>query len=222
MNRAVVLTSGGMDSCVCVALAALDYEIALLHASYGQRTAEQELTAFHAIGDHFQVGERLVLDLSHLAAMGGSALTDASLELEKFDASSVGQRIPASYVPFRNGNLLAAAVSWAEVLGAQAIYIGAVAADSSGYPDCRPEFLDAFARAAELGTRPETRISIKAPLVNLTKAQIIRLGIQHQAPLGLTWSCYQSGPKACGTCESCGLRLRAFTQAGVADPIEYR
>lgn len=220
--RAVVLTSGGMDSAVTVAIAAQTHDVALLHATYGQRTAVRERRAFEAIADHYRVGDRLVLDLSHLSAIGGSALTDADAALETYDPATTGQgAIPRSYVPFRNANLLSAAVSWAEALGAEAVYIGAVEADSSGYPDCRATFLEAFEAAADLGTRPDTHIAIRAPLIELSKADIVRRGVELDAPLHLTWSCYQAEERACGVCESCGLRLKGFADAGHPDPIPY-
>jgi len=220
-SLAVVLASGGMDSCVVAALAARDHEVAMLHASYGQRTAAREERAFHAIADHYGIPEarRLVADLSHLAAMGGSSLTDRSIAVS--DGALGREGIPSSYVPFRNANLLATATSWAEVLGAGTIFFGAMEEDSSGYPDCRGEFIEAFKRVAELGTRPATRIEVVAPLLHLTKAEVVRLGVRLGAPFEHTWSCYKSETVACGRCDSCLLRLRGFQQAGERDPIPY-
>jgi len=219
---AVVSLSGGLDSCVAAAVARADgFELALLHADYGQLTEARERRAFQAIADFYRVapGRRLVLPFAGLKAIGGSALTDPSIALPEGDLERQG--VPVSYVPFRNAHLLATAVSWAEVLGAAAIYVGFVEEDSSGYPDCREVFLEAFELAANLGTRPGTRLSLKAPLVHLKKAEIVRRGLALGAPLGLTWSCYQGALEACGRCDSCLLRLRGFQQAGVPDPIPY-
>jgi 7-cyano-7-deazaguanine synthase len=219
---AVVSLSGGLDSCVAAAVARAEgFELALLHADYGQLTEARERRAFQAIADFYRVApaRRLVLPFAGLKAIGGSALTDPSIALPEGDLERQG--VPVSYVPFRNAHLLAAAVSWAEVLGAGAIYVGFVEEDSSGYPDCREVFLEAFELAANLGTRPGTRISLRAPLVHLKKAEIVRRGLELGAPLELTWSCYQGDVEACGRCDSCLLRLRGFQQAGVTDPIPY-
>jgi len=217
---AICLVSGGMDSCVTAAIANQENdELAFLHVSYGQRTEQRELEAFEALADHYDVKLRLVISLEHLARIGGSSLTDATLAVTTPDLAS--QTIPTSYVPFRNSNLLAAAVSWGEVIGARAIYIGAVAEDSSGYPDCRPEFYAAFQNVIDLGTRPETNLMIRTPVIDLKKADIVRKGLELGAPLELTWSCYQASDAACGNCDSCALRLRAFREAGVRDPIPY-
>lgn len=216
---AVVLLSGGMDSCVTAAVAARDYSLALLHSSYGQRTELRELRAFHDIADHYHVPpeRRLVLDQRHLATIGGSALTDDTIPVPYADPAA--ENIPATYVPFRNANLLSAATSWAEVLGATAIFAGAVEEDSSGYPDCRRVFFDAFQAAIATGTRPETTISIVTPIIGLSKAQIVRLGVDLNAPLHLTWSCYQSEDTPCGRCDSCLLRAQGFMEAGISDPL---
>jgi len=218
---AVVLASGGMDSCVLVALASRDHQVAVLHASYGQRTAARELRAFHAIADFYQVPppRRLAVELRHLAAIGGSCLTDPSLDVPEGRLDREG--IPISYVPFRNANLLSVATAWGEVLGARRIFYGAMEEDSSGYPDCRGVFVDAFNRLIAAGTRPETHLEVVAPLLHLTKAQVVRLGTRLGAPFHLTWSCYQSEGAACGRCDSCLLRLRGFREAGVQDPIPY-
>jgi 7-cyano-7-deazaguanine synthase len=218
-DRAVVLVSGGMDSCVAAAIAVQAHHIAFLHFQYGQRTGARELRAFHAIADHYAVRERLVTRLDHFSHIGGSALTDRSSDIPAGDLSRQG--IPDTYVPFRNANLLAAAVSWAEVLGARRVFIGAVEEDSSGYPDCRREFYDAFNRVVALGTRPEAGIRVDTPLIGMSKAEIVSVGIRLQAPLHLTWSCYRSADVACGRCDSCLLRLRAFREAGVEDPVDY-
>jgi 7-cyano-7-deazaguanine synthase len=219
---AVVSLSGGLDSCVAAAVARAEgFDLALLHADYGQLTEARERQAFHAIADFYGVApaRRLVVPFAGLKAIGGSALTDPSIALPEGDLGR--QDIPVSYVPFRNAHLLAAAVSWAEVLEAPAIYVGFVEEDSSGYPDCREAFLEAFERAANLGTRPGTRLSLRAPLVHLKKSGIVRRGLDLGAPLQLTWSCYQGQAEACGRCDSCLLRLRGFQQAGAADPIPY-
>ena len=217
---AICLVSGGMDSCVTAAIAQQENdELAFLHVSYGQRTEQRERESFEALADHFHVELRLAISLEQLARIGGSSLTDEAIPVTNANlASSV---IPTSYVPFRNSHLLAAAVTWGEVIGASAIYIGAVAEDSSGYPDCRPEFYNAFQNVIDLGTKPETRITIRTPVIYLKKSEIVQKGLDLGAPLHLTWSCYQESELACGRCDSCALRLRAFREAGVPDPIPY-
>jgi 7-cyano-7-deazaguanine synthase len=222
--KAVVLLSGGMDSCVAAAMARESHSLALLHASYGQRTERRERQAFDAIADFFDVRERLIVRLDHLAKIGGSALTDHRIAVPEGepDKTPTANEIPSTYVPFRNAHFLAVAVSWAEVIGANAIFIGAVSEDSSGYPDCRPEYYHVFEELVRVGTRPETRISIRTPVIAMRKNEIVRRGMDLGAPLGLTWSCYQFEDAACGTCDSCRLRLRAFAEAGVTDPIPYR
>ena len=217
---AICLVSGGMDSCVTAAIAREENdELAFLHVSYGQRTEQREREAFEAIADHFNVASRLVISFDHLARIGGSSLTDRQIQVSAPDLTTTS--IPSSYVPFRNAHLLATAVSWGEVLNASAIYIGAVAEDSSGYPDCRPEFYDAFQTAVDVGTKPETRITIRTPVIAMRKSEIVRRGLELGAPLHLTWSCYRESERACGNCDSCALRLRAFREAGVTDPIPY-
>ena len=220
---AVVLLSGGMDSCVTVAIAAREHRLALLHSSYGQRTEAREKRAFEEIAGYYAAPFRLAVEQHYLASIGGSALTDPSLAVPQadLDAPSTG-RIPITYVPFRNAHFLSVAVSWAEVIGARRIYIGAVEQDSSGYPDCRPEYYRAFNDLIRLGVRPDTRIEVSTPLIHMSKADIIRRGVTLGAPLHLTWSCYQSDEVACGSCDSCALRLRAFAQAEVPDPIPYQ
>ena len=220
-TTSIVLVSGGMDSCVTAAMAGLETdELAFLHVSYGQRTEARERQAFNDIADHYGVKKRLDISIEHLAKIGGSSLTDEAIAVTEADLAS--KEIPTSYVPFRNANMLAIATSWAEVIGATAIYIGAVAEDSSGYPDCRPEFFTAFQSAIDTGTKPETRIDIRTPIIHLSKAEIVRKGIELDAPLYLTWSCYRSEDLACGSCDSCALRLRGFAKAGIADPIKYK
>jgi 7-cyano-7-deazaguanine synthase len=220
---AVVLLSGGMDSCVTAAVASQEHRLALLHSSYGQRTEARELRSFQEIADFYQAPFRLHVEQRYLTRIGGSALTDPALAVPDADlvAAQAG-RIPITYVPFRNAHFLSVAVSWAEVIGAPRIFIGAVEQDSSGYPDCRPAYYRTFNEVVRQGTRPETRIEICAPLIHLSKAEIIRRGAALGAPLHLTWSCYQSTEVACGVCDSCVLRLRAFAQAGLPDPLPYR
>src|SRR5438132_2601904 len=219
-SLAVCLVSGGMDSCVTAAIGREENEdLAFLHVSYGQRTEARERQAFNELAEYFGVTQRLAVSIEHLKQIGGSSLTDPNIAVT--EANLASPEIPTSYVPFRNSHLLSIAVSWAEVIGAQRIYVGAVAEDSSGYPDCRPEFYEAFQRAIDTGTRPETNIKIVAPVIHLRKSEIVQRGIELGAPLELTWSCYQAEDKACGRCDSCALRLRAFRAAGVPDPIPY-
>jgi 7-cyano-7-deazaguanine synthase len=217
---AVCLVSGGMDSCVTAAIAREENaELAFLHISYGQRTEARERRAFDELADFYGVTRRLAVSIEHLARIGGSSLTDESIPVTQVNLSA--KEIPTSYVPFRNAHLLSIATSWAEVTGAQRIYIGAVAEDSSGYPDCRPEFYEAFQQVIDRGTRPATRIEIVTPVIFMLKSEIVRRGIELGAPLALTWSCYSGEELACGDCDSCALRLRAFHAAGVPDPIAY-
>jgi 7-cyano-7-deazaguanine synthase len=214
---AIALVSGGMDSCVAAAVAAKDHELALLHVTYGQRTQRRELRAFEEIAHFFDVERRLVADISYLGRIGGSSLTDPNMPVEAADLGREG--IPTSYVPFRNTHFLAIAVSWAEVIGAHKIFIGAVEPDSSGYPDCREVFYKAFNELTRVGTKPEAEIEVVAPLIQMTKAEIVKLGIDLDAPLRLTWSCYTNNDMPCGECDSCALREKGFKEAGVADPI---
>ncbi|MGH9550113.1 MAG: 7-cyano-7-deazaguanine synthase QueC [Terriglobales bacterium] len=217
-QRAVVLLSGGMDSCVCAALAARDHDAAAVHVSYGQRTEERERRAFLAICDRLGIRDRLLVRNEALSAIGGSALTDRNIGVP--ESHAIGSDIPVTYVPFRNAHFLSVAVSWAEVLGAAKIYIGAVEQDSSGYPDCRPAYYQAFNQVIKLGTK-DGQIEIVTPLIQLRKSEIVRLGLELGAPFDLTWSCYSREDSACGVCDSCILRLRAFRDAGSADPIPY-
>jgi len=217
-SRAVVLLSGGMDSSVCAALAARDHEAAAVHVSYGQRTEERERQSFIAICQRLRIRDRLMVRNEALLAIGGSALTDHAIEVPR--AETVGQSIPVTYVPFRNAHFLAVAVSWAEVLGAKQVYIGAVEPDSSGYPDCRPAYYKAFNEVVQMGTK-DGNIEIVTPLIAMRKQEIVRLGLELGAPFDLTWSCYSREDQACGACDSCVLRLRAFEAAGVRDPIPY-
>jgi 7-cyano-7-deazaguanine synthase len=191
---------------------------------YGQRTEKRERQAFQEIADYYEVRQRLVVKLNHFQAIGGSALTDKDIQVpeNELEAKQLGgSTIPVTYVPFRNAHFLSVGVSWAEVIGAGAIYIGAVAEDSSGYPDCRPEYYRVFQELIRVGTKPETEIDVVTPVIRMKKSEIIRRGRELGAPLQLTWSCYQGEDMACGKCDSCLLRLRAFAEAGVADPISY-
>lgn len=217
-SRAVILLSGGMDSCVCAALAAREFSAAAVHISYGQRTEEREQHAFLGICDRLGIHDRLVVRNEALRAIGGSALTDREIAVP--ESAMVGHGIPVTYVPFRNAHFLSVAVSWAEVLGAERVYIGAVEQDSSGYPDCRPAYYRAFNEVVRTGTK-DGRIEIVTPLIGLRKSEIVRLGLELGAPFDLTWSCYSREDRACGVCDSCVLRLRAFQEAGAADPILY-
>jgi 7-cyano-7-deazaguanine synthase len=216
---AVILASGGMDSCVTTAVADLDYRLAMLHVTYGQRTEARELQSFTALADFYHAEHRLVCRLDHLRQIGGSSLTDPALAVELADLDR--KEIPSSYVPFRNAHFLSIAVSWGEVLGARKIFIGAVEEDSSGYPDCRPAYYEAFNRLIAAGTKPETQLEIVAPVISMRKSEIVRRGIELGAPFASTWSCYQAEDMACGVCDSCALRLRAFAEAGIEDPIPY-
>jgi len=223
-HKGVILLSGGMDSCVTAAIARQTHEVALVHVSYGQRTERRERQAFDEIADFYTVRERLVVHLDHFAQIGGSALTDKRITVPEGETGmpAGGNEIPSTYVPFRNAHFLSVAVSWAEVIGASAVFIGAVAEDSSGYPDCRPEYYRVFQQLVREGTRPETRIEIVTPVIGMRKWEIIQRGIDLDAPLDRTWSCYQFEDEACGSCDSCRLRLKAFVEAGVTDPIAYR
>jgi 7-cyano-7-deazaguanine synthase len=217
---AVVLMSGGLDSCVTAAMARRDFDLALCHANYGQRTVIRELRAFRAQAAYFGVDLILEADLAFLGQIGGSSLTDHRQAVPLGAEEPPG--IPATYVPFRNSLFLATAVAWAEVLGAAAIFIGANILDNPGYPDCRPAYFEAYERLIDLGTRPETHINIKTPLIHLDKAGIVRLGLDLKAPFDLTWSCYIDDEVACGRCSSCVLRLKGFAAAGAADPVPYQ
>lgn len=220
-KRAVVSLSGGMDSSVCAVLAARDYDAYGLHFSYGQRTEERELQAARAVAEALGLKDFLHLKIDLFRRIGGSALTDPSIAVPKASKDKpIGASIPITYVPFRNAHFLSAAVSWAEVLGAKTVFIGAVEPDSSGYPDCRPAYYEAFQKLIREGTR-DGDIAIATPLIHLHKKDIVRLGLELGAPFHLTWSCYSEADAACGECESCVLRLRAFAEAGARDPIPY-
>ena len=221
-SRAVVLLSGGMDSCVCAALAARDHDAAAVHVSYGQRTEDRERSSFTNICDRLGIRDRLLVRNEALRAIGGSALTDSDIAVPEAHGvgASIPGGVPVTYVPFRNAHFLAVAVSWAEVLGADTVYIGAVEPDSSGYPDCRPEYYRAFNEVVKTGTK-QGAIRVVTPLIAMRKTEIVRLGLELHAPFDLTWSCYQREDRACGVCDSCVLRLRAFREAGAVDPIPY-
>jgi len=225
-DLAVVLVSGGMDSCVTAAIANEKYRSAFLHVNYGQRTEARELLAFNQIADFYAAEKLLTVSLEHLKVIGGSSLTDESVPIPCIGSPQSAienpkSAIPSTYVPFRNAHLLSIATSWAEVIGARKIFIGAVEEDSSGYPDCRETFYQAFNKVIELGTKPETRVEIITPLIHMRKSEIVKKGMELGAPFQMTWSCYQNSEKACGRCESCGLRLKGFREAGVKDPIPY-
>ena len=218
-DKAIVLVSGGMDSLVTAAIASKHHQLAFLHVNYGQKTEIRELKAFNDIADFYKVNERLIVDVKYLSDIGGSSLTDSKIEIPKSDLNYKG--IPSSYVPFRNANILSIAVSWAEVIGAKKIFIGAVEEDSSGYPDCREIFYKAFNQVIDFGTKPETKIEIETPIIHLKKHEIVKKGVELGVPFQLSWSCYKNIAKACGECDSCALRLKGFQMAGIKDPLEY-
>ncbi len=218
-DLAIVLMSGGLDSAVTTAIAAREYELAALHLNYGQRTLDRELQSFGDLCNHYKINKRLIVDVRHLAQIGGSSLTDKKIEVTSADLEST--EIPTSYVPFRNANFLAIATSWAEVVSATKIFVGAVDEDSSGYPDCRREFYDAFEQVIDDGTKPSTKVTIVTPIIMMKKWEIVKKGGQLNVPFDLTWSCYQNNEMACGVCDSCAFRLRGFQKARVEDPISY-
>ncbi len=218
-KSAVVLVSGGMDSCLTAAYAFKKYEPAFLHINYGQRTEKRELKAFNDIADFYGVKYRMTADINHLKKIGGSSLTDLNIEVSKADLHS--KSVPSSYVPFRNANMLAIAVSWAEVISAERIFIGAVEEDSSGYPDCRESFFRAFNKVIKNGIKNTSKLKIETPIIHFSKKDIVLKSFEMNAPLHLTWSCYKNSTFACGECDSCALRLRGFRLAGRKDPIKY-
>ncbi|TSA28092.1 7-cyano-7-deazaguanine synthase QueC [bacterium] len=217
-DKAIVLLSGGLDSCVVTAIAQKEYQVYLLHVNYGQRTVTREEQAFKDIAAYYKIKDFLNVDIGYLQKIGGSSLTDNEIPIPN---KSSDNKIPTTYVPFRNANLLSIATAWAEVIGATKIFIGAMEEDSSGYPDCREQFFNSFNKIIKEGTKPDTNIEIETPILHKTKAEVVQLGIELKAPLHLTWSCYQNEDKACGVCESCKLRITAFRQAGYPDPIPY-
>ena len=218
-SLAIVAVSGGLDSAVATAVAAENHELALMHINYGNLTEKRELEAFHNIADYYKIDKRFVADIDHLRKIGASSLTDRNIPVENFDVKSSG--IPQTYVPFRNTNILSIAVSWGETTGAGSIFVGMMEEDSAGYPDCTEEFIEAFNRLIKIGTRPETEIKLVAPLIHMSKGDVVRKGIELGAPFDLSWSCYKNEEKACGVCESCVLRLNGFKDAGIEDPIVY-
>ncbi len=220
MQKAITLLSGGMDSLVTLAIARKKYDVSALHVNYGQRTQKRELKAFHDICNHYKIQNRLVIDISHLSKIGGSALTDRNLSIPKGHAKP-SKKIPITYVPFRNSNIIAIAVSWAEVIGAKRIFIGAVEEDGSGYPDCRKSYYKAYNQLIKEGTKPGSGIKIETPLINMSKASIVKKGIGLKVPFELSWSCYGESRKACGICDSCQLRLKGFKIAKKEDPLPY-
>lgn len=219
-NRAVVLASGGMDSATAAAVAqAQGYELFMLHTSYGQRTENKEYECAHRQAEHFGAADFLHLSTNHLSKIGASSLTDDSMEVADADLES--DTVPNSYVPFRNANLLSMAVSYAEANECGAVFIGAHSEDFAGYPDCRPVFFDTYQQVVDTGTKDETEISIEAPFVEWSKTDIVRQGLELEVPYALTWSCYRDEEPACGTCDACAYRLKAFQKAASRDPIEY-
>jgi 7-cyano-7-deazaguanine synthase len=221
MKKAIVLLSGGMDSAVTISIAKeMGFEIAALHLNYGQLTQEAELRAFERLCKHFSITEKLIVDIRYLVQIGGSSLTDSSFEVK--DTNPAFEGIPNTYVPFRNANILSIATSWAEVLGAEGLFIGANQVDSSGYPDTRDEFFSAYEKMIDLGTKPETKIKIYTPIIRMSKKEIVEKGLSLKTPLELTWSCYRDNETACGNCDSCTLRLKGYEEAGIADPITYK
>lgn len=219
-DLAIVLVSGGMDSALTAAYASKKYDLAFLHINYGQKTEKRELKAFNEIAKYYGVKRKLIVDIKYLRDIGGSSLTDSHIKIEK--ANLKNKKVPSSYVPFRNANILAIATSWAEVIGARHIYIGAVEEDSSGYPDCRKNFFDAYNEMIAKGTKPDTKIKIETPIIKLSKKEIVLKSVKLKSPINLTWSCYKSNTKACGECDSCALRLRGFQQAKLEDPVPYK
>ena len=218
-SLAVVAVSGGLDSAVATAIAAEKHELALMHINYGNKTQKRELEAFHAIADFYEFEKRFVADIDHLRKIGSSSLTDRNIPVDDYDPEKLG--IPQTYVPFRNANILSIAVSWGETIGASLIYVGMMEEDSAGYPDCTEDFINAFNNMINVGTRPETNIALIAPLIHMTKGEVIKKGIELGAPLELTWSCYRNEEVACGKCESCVLRLQGYKEFGIEDPIKY-
>lgn len=226
-EKVIVLVSGGMDSLVTSAIANVEHKMFFLHLNYGQRTEERELKAFNDIADFYKIDNRLIVNIEYLKEIGGSALTDKNIEIPtkkatQSEGSNLQSKIPPTYVPFRNAHLLSIATSWAEVIGAHKIFIGAAEEDSSGYPDCRAVFYEAFQRAINEGTKPETSVEISTPLIDMKKSDIVKKGLKLNAPFRLTWSCYKSLDLACGECESCLLRLNGFREAGDTDPLPYK
>ncbi len=219
-EKAIILLSGGIDSCVTTAIANRNYRLCLLHINYKQRTAKREEKAFNEIAEYYKVKEKLsaIWRIDYLKKIGGSSLTDRSLKVPNISSNG----IPNTYVPFRNANLLVIAVSWAETINAKKIFIGAMEGDSTGYPDCREIFFKAFNETIKFGTKTDSKLIIETPILHNTKAEVVKIGFELNAPLDLTWSCYQNSDIACGVCDSCRLRIKAFREAGFKDPIPYK
>jgi 7-cyano-7-deazaguanine synthase len=220
MMKAVCLLSGGMDSSTIAYLARNEgYDILALHLNYGQRTEEKERACARKIAGMLDAKDFVEVDVGYFSRFGSSSLTDPKIAVEGFDPARA--HVPNTYVPFRNANLLSIATSYAESRNADAIFIGVQSLDYSGYPDCRPQFIDAFQRVIDLGTKDTTHISLNTPFITMTKADILRVGLALGVPYKDTWSCYRNNTKACGTCGSCHFRKEAFAQVGIPDPIEY-
>ncbi|MCD4819682.1 MAG: 7-cyano-7-deazaguanine synthase QueC [Candidatus Cloacimonetes bacterium] len=219
MIKGIVLVSGGLDSLVTASIAQQECdEIYFLHLNYGQKTERKELESFQKLQKFYKPIDSLIVDISYLKQIGGSSLTDDSIAVKDFTGEI---EVPDSYVPFRNAHLVTIATSWAEVIDANRIYIGVVEEDSSGYPDCREEFYESLQKTIDLGTKEETNIRIHIPIVHKNKSEIIKIGFELGAPFEHSWSCYKNNDIACGTCDSCVLRLRAFKKIGIKDPIPY-
>jgi 7-cyano-7-deazaguanine synthase len=221
VEKVIVLLSGGMDSLVCAGLATRDYQdVYALHMNYGQKTSARERISFDEICDHYKISrdKRKIIDMTFLKQIGGSSLTDESIDVKSFKGDS--PEIPDSYVPFRNSIILSLAVSWAEVVGAKKLFIGANYEDSPGYPDCRPSYYEAFNKVIQEGTKAND-IQILTPVILMKKRDIVLKGKELNVPFELSWSCYKNSAKACGQCDSCALRIRGFKEAGITDPIDY-
>ena len=212
--RAVVLMSGGLDSCVCAGMAhSMGYELHILFVKYGQKTEKKEEQCVKKLANYFKADLK-ILNLDFLKDIGGSSLT-SDVEVTRDDTG-----IPSTYVPFRNSIFLSLATAWAEILNANAVFYGANSIDFSGYPDCRPDYFKAFQNLIEKGTK-RGDIKLIVPLAEMSKSEIVKKGIELRLPLEHTWSCYFNTEKACGKCESCRLRLKGFEEAQYKDPIEY-
>lgn len=218
--KAVCLLSGGMDSSTLAYLTkSKGYEILALHLNYGQRTQNKELACAKKIAGLLQAEAFVEVDIGYFSKFGASSLTDTKIDVDTFDP--LRAHIPNTYVPFRNANLLSIATSFAEARGADAIFIGVQSLDYSGYPDCRPQFIEAFQRVIDTGTRDQTRIRLITPFIHMTKTDILKEGMKLHVPYEHTWSCYRNEDLACGTCGSCHFRREAFEALGLTDPIPY-
>jgi len=220
MKKAVVILSGGMDSTTALFIAKKEgYTLIPLHFNYGQRTEKKELESFNKICDYLNLENKYIIDIPFYKQIGASALVDKTIDVP---TDGIKPGIPVTYVPFRNGIFLSIAAAIAEKESAEAIYIGVVEEDSSGYPDCREEFIKNMEKAINTGTKPETNITIKTPLIHLKKEDIVKKALEVNVPLELTWSCYKNEDEACGVCDSCRLRLKGFKKVGIKDPIKYK